>query len=129
MELFWSEEDQQFYKIPDGDIATPKEIKEYYERKIMDRPRVFVIGSVSHMERINRVVSKYEEMGYFVESVRKQPDKPLMALIENAFRHISYADLVVAVRKPDGSLGNGTLYELAFAQFIRKETRIEEGGY
>lgn len=34
MNIFYSEEDGQFYTIPDGDIATPEQIKQYYENKI-----------------------------------------------------------------------------------------------
>lgn len=32
--IYWSEEDQNFYTIPDGDKATPKQIKDYYENII-----------------------------------------------------------------------------------------------
>ena len=31
MDIFWSNDSQKFYTIPDGDEATPKQIKEYYE--------------------------------------------------------------------------------------------------
>ena len=34
MNIFYSEEDSQFYTIPDGDVATPEQIKQYYENKI-----------------------------------------------------------------------------------------------
>ena len=34
MEIFYSEEDKQFYTIPDGDIAKPEQIKQYYDNKI-----------------------------------------------------------------------------------------------
>ena len=30
MEIIWSEEDQTYFTIPDGDIATHKQIHEYY---------------------------------------------------------------------------------------------------
>lgn len=33
MEIVWSDENQEFITIPDGDIATHKEIKDYYENK------------------------------------------------------------------------------------------------
>lgn len=33
MEIIWSDENQEFITIPDGDIATHKEIKDYYEKK------------------------------------------------------------------------------------------------
>lgn len=33
MQIIYSEEDQKFYTIPDGDIATHQQIKEYYENE------------------------------------------------------------------------------------------------
>ena len=33
MGVYWSEESQEFYTTPDGDKATHKQIKEYYENK------------------------------------------------------------------------------------------------
>ena len=30
MEIIWSEEDQTYFTVPDGDIATHKQIHEYY---------------------------------------------------------------------------------------------------
>lgn len=37
MEIFLNNEDKQFYIIPDGDIATHQQIKEYYENKRKDK--------------------------------------------------------------------------------------------
>lgn len=37
MNIFWSDEDQKFYTIPDGDEATDKQIKEYYEQKLRNK--------------------------------------------------------------------------------------------
>lgn len=34
MDIFWSDESQKFITIPDGDDATQKQIKEYYEKKL-----------------------------------------------------------------------------------------------
>lgn len=33
VEIFWDEESKTFYTIPDGDVATPEQIKEYYEKR------------------------------------------------------------------------------------------------
>lgn len=33
VDIFCSNDDQCFYTYPDGDIATPKQIKDYYENK------------------------------------------------------------------------------------------------
>ena len=34
IDLIWSNDDQKFITIPDGDITTPQQIKEYYENKM-----------------------------------------------------------------------------------------------
>lgn len=34
MEIFYNKEDQQFYTIPDGDIATHQQIEEYYKKRL-----------------------------------------------------------------------------------------------
>lgn len=83
--------------------------------------KVFVIGSLSCEEEIRKVAKFFEEeRGDEVDYVRKQPEKPLEILIREAFESISKADRVVAVRKPDGTFGDGTLYEMTFANFIGK---------
>lgn len=38
MEIFWSNDDQAFHTIPDGDKATHQEIKKYYENKLRNMP-------------------------------------------------------------------------------------------
>ena len=35
MEIIWSEEDQTYFTVPDGDIATHKQIHEYYNTKTL----------------------------------------------------------------------------------------------
>ena len=83
--------------------------------------KVFVIGSISCEKEIRSVAKFFEEeMGDEVDYVRKQPEKPLEVLVKEAFHSIYNADRVVAVRKPDGTFGCGTIYELAFAEFIGK---------
>lgn len=83
--------------------------------------KVFVIGSLSCEEEIRKVAKFFkEEMGDEVDYVRKQPEKPLEILIREAFESISKEDRVVAVKKTDGTFGDGTLYEMTFANFIGK---------
>lgn len=35
MEIIWSEEDQTYFTVPDGNIATHKQIHEYYNTKTL----------------------------------------------------------------------------------------------
>ena len=41
MEIIWSEEDQTYFTVPDGDIATHKQIHEYYNTKTLAENRLY----------------------------------------------------------------------------------------
>lgn len=45
MSVYWSEENQEFYTTPDGDKATHKQIKEYYEHKMKGGKGPFIYKS------------------------------------------------------------------------------------
>ena len=82
--------------------------------------KVFVIGSLSCAERIKAIADMYLELGDDVEYVKKQPEKAFEVLVDEAFDLISKADRIVAVAKYDGTFGQGTTYEMAFAKFLGK---------
>lgn len=89
--------------------------------------KVFVIGSLSCDARIKSVAEYFAELGDKVEYVKKQPDKSFQILVEEALNLISEADRIVAVAKEDGTFGEGTMYELAFAKFLGKDiTKFEK---
>lgn len=53
MELIWSEEDQVYFTIPDGDIATHKQIHEYYNTKTLAETKIYSDGNCTKiMEEI-----------------------------------------------------------------------------
>lgn len=86
--------------------------------------KVFVIGSLSREDYIVHISDKIRELGYEVDHVRKQPSKTLPELIAEAYKNIAEADKIIVVKKEDGSLGEGTMYELAFAKFLNKHISI-----
>lgn len=90
----------------------------------VDKSKIFVIGSLSRETEIKRVAEYYSKLGHEVEYVKRQSDKTFVELVCEAFRKISGADLIVAVQKEDGGLGDGTTYEVTFARFIGKEVII-----
>ncbi len=83
--------------------------------------KIFVIGSLSCAERIKAIADMYLELGDDVEYVKKQPEKPFEDLVDKALESISKADRIVAVAKCDGTFGQGTTYEMAFAKFLGKD--------
>lgn len=44
MEIIWSEEDQTYFTVPDGDIATHKQIHEYYNAKTLVETKIYNDG-------------------------------------------------------------------------------------
>ena len=75
--------------------------------------KIFVIGSISVSDRIERVAKCNKNVNSEVRFVKRDPDKTLAELIKNAYKNIFWADVVLAVPKYDGSFGSGTLYEMA----------------
>lgn len=86
--------------------------------------KIFVIGSVSQELDIRRVANYLKELGHDVDFVKRQLNTPLSELVENAYDKIYEVDEVVAVPKTDGSLGEGTTYEVAFAKFVGTPVHI-----
>lgn len=94
--------------------------------------KVFIIGSVSQEDDIRVCAERIRELGHEVDHVRKQPDKNLGDLIAEAYQKINEADKIIVFRKPDGSIGTGTLYEMKFAEFLGKnilKVTFERGDY
>ena len=41
MKIIWSEEDQAYFTVPDGDTATHKEIHDYYNAKTIAETKIY----------------------------------------------------------------------------------------
>lgn len=86
--------------------------------------KIFVIGSVSRATDIDDVACKLRKAGYDVDHVRKREGETLFTLIQDAYRKIDESDMVVVVRKADGSIGEGTQYEMHMAIRLGKSVYI-----
>lgn len=88
----------------------------------MKKPyRIYIIGSVLQANFIKKLADYIKEHGNFeVEYVRRQSETPLKELIHNCFHKIESADLIIAVEKRSGGFGDGTLYELEYANRLSK---------
>lgn len=103
-------------------LATNKFLEdELHIRKEKEKMlKVFIIGSMSCEKWIKFVARVFKKIGCEVDYAKKQPEKRFDTLVAEAFRSIADADLIVAIGKADGTFGEGTTYELAFAEFIGK---------
>lgn len=90
----------------------------------MNKKNVFIIGSCSSEEYDNGVAAVHSILSNSVEVVKKwdidyvipNPTIPLPYLIEQCYDSIDRCDVLVCVKKMDGSIGNDTLYELLYAK-------------
>lgn len=89
-----------------------------------DTDSIFIIGTLSREDEIQKAAMYYLYLGYSVRIVRKQPDIEQEALIIDCLKNIDKCDKVIAIPHEDGTLGTGTLYETAYAQKIGKEVEI-----
>lgn len=53
MEIYWSDEDQTYFTIPDGDIATHKQIHDYYNKETIETKLYFDNNCTRIIEEIN----------------------------------------------------------------------------
>ena len=88
----------------------------------MNEQKTFIIGSISQEEQIKKLADKFNTTMY----VKHQPNKSFKQLVSEAFTNIEEADLIIAVKKPDGTFGEGTTYELEYARRLGKRIQTED---
>lgn len=90
--------------------------------------KIYVIGSVhSSAEDIKNTANYYASTGRYRVRYVKPSSKPFEILVLECFKNIIWADRVYIVPKPDGSVGEGVIYEKIFAMMLGK--RVEEVPY
>lgn len=89
---------------------------------------IYVIGTLSRFDEILKTALHYLNLGYSVAIVRPQPDKTKEELIMECFKNIDECTtMIVAVPHEDGTLWDGTQYEIAYAKKIGKLVDIWKG--
>ena len=96
----------------------------YRKKRNNNMNNVVIIASLSQEEDIKDVKDYYLYLGYLVDYPTPQFNKSFHEIVEDYFYRISLADKVVAITKDDGSFGEGSTYELAFAKFLNKPIEI-----
>lgn len=88
---------------------------------------IYIIGTLSRFDEIQKAALHYLSLGYSVAIVRLQPDKVKEKIIFECFKNIDKCKKIVAVPHEDGTLGDGTLYEKAYATALGKCVSIWKG--
>lgn len=79
--------------------------------------RAFVIGSLSQEETIKEYAKKLSDKigSENVRYAKSESDKDFDHLVIQAYKNIDWADAIFIVKKPDGTIGTGTTYEMQYA--------------
>lgn len=84
----------------------------------------FVIGSLKQQKDIKTIADCYKKTYKNVSYVIADPSKSITEHIKNAFDKIEFADVVVAVKKPNNTFGEGVTYELEYARRLHKSIHV-----
>jgi hypothetical protein len=89
---------------------------------------IYIIGTLSRFDEVQKAALHYLSLGYSVAIVRPQSDKSKEKLIAECFKSIEKCKKIVAVPHEDGTLGDGTLYEITYANKLGKCVSIWKNG-
>lgn len=89
---------------------------------------IHIIGTFRREDAIEEAALHYLKLGYSVSMVRRQPNKSKEELIIQCFDDIRQSSEIIAVPYTDGSFGEGTQYEIAFAKFLGRRVHVWQGG-
>lgn len=79
--------------------------------------KVVILASSDQEKEIKMCKDIFMRTGWEVVAPAKQKDNvDKVSIILDYFNEISYADLVFVIEKPDGSIGDGVMYEIAYAK-------------
>lgn len=86
---------------------------------------VVILGSISNIVEIHEMADIVKRSVYTnVWNPEPQPNVELKTLIRECFDQIRMADIVYAVSKKNGSIGDGVSYELEYARSLGKICRV-----
>lgn len=90
--------------------------------------KIYIIGSLTRHSIIRDMARFIELNGDFeVEYVHRELKKIKETLISECFTKIEQADIIIAVKKRNNILGDGTLYEIEYACRCKKHVIITSG--
>lgn len=86
------------------------------------KQKVFIIGSVKQSTKIKNIADLLSGLNNSeIRYVKKEPLKEMSELINQAYNNIEWSDIIVVVKKENGKIGDGTLYEMEYAKRIGKK--------
>lgn len=108
--------------------STSALLKDLYETKqeLLDsmskktKYKVLILGSMSQCKEIASLAKRLEAPGDADVEYAKPEDKDFKDVVSGIFDKIDNCDIIFALKKPDGSIEKGLVYELEYAKRLKK---------
>ena len=81
---------------------------------------VYIIGSLTMLDTINIIANLLNSKELNVRYVKKET-KDFKQCVSDCYDNIEQADIIYAVKKKDGTIGNDVTYELEYAKRLKKQ--------
>lgn len=90
----------------------------------MKKLKAYIIGSINQADEIKEYAKKISNKYKVIDYVKPEKDKSFEECVRHCFDNIDVTNIVIAITKEDGSIGQGVTYELEYARRMRKEIMI-----
>lgn len=108
---------------PENPYMIPRMILGNADKALFDiTDNIYIIGSLSQQDKIEKIGKCLMNNIYgSVRYVKKESDLSFNECISQCFDNIEWTDVVIVVKKEDGTIGDGVCYEMEYARRLNKE--------
>lgn len=111
---------------PENPYMIPRMILGNADKALFDiRDNIYIIGSLSQQDKIEKIGKCLMNNIYgSVRYVKKESDLSFNECISQCFDNVEWTDVVIVVKKEDGTIGDGVCYEMEYARRLNKEILV-----
>ena len=86
---------------------------------------IYIIGSLSQQEKIEKIGKcLINNIAGSVRYVKKESDLSFNECISQCYNNIEWANVIIVIKKEDGTIGDGVSYEMEYARRLNKKIII-----
>lgn len=111
---------------PENPYMIPRMILGNADKALLDiTDNIYIIGSLSQQDKIEKIGKCLMNNIYgSVRYVKKESDLSFNECISQCFDNVEWTDVVIVVKKEDGTIGDGVCYEMEYARRLNKEILV-----
>lgn len=111
---------------PENPYMIPRMILGNADKALFDiTDNIYIIGSLSQQDKIEKIGKCLMNNIYgSVRYVKKESDLSFNECISQCFDNVEWTDVVIVVKKEDGTIGDGVCYEMEYARRLNKEILV-----